>query len=134
MKNEKLQIPAFLLLLVVGIATYGVGLSVIAALTVLVVPERVGYRRRDAFMIFIPIWNWVWGIMMMWRLTHLQHPFWSMPYDDYALLDGQYPQRTAPDGWYADPTGRHEERYWAGEWSEHVSDGGVPATDPLAAV
>ena len=34
-------------------------------------------------------------------------------------------------GWLIDPTGRHEKRYWSGsEWTEHVSDGGVPGTDP----
>jgi Protein of unknown function (DUF2510) len=34
-------------------------------------------------------------------------------------------------GWLTDPTGRHEKRYWSGsEWTEHVTDGGVPGTDP----
>jgi hypothetical protein len=34
-------------------------------------------------------------------------------------------------GWLIDPTGRHEQRYWSGSaWTEHVMDGGVPATDP----
>jgi hypothetical protein len=33
-------------------------------------------------------------------------------------------------GWLIDPTGRHEKRYWSGsEWTEHVSDAGVPGTD-----
>jgi hypothetical protein len=37
---------------------------------------------------------------------------------------------TAP-GWFADPFARHQHRYWSGtEWSEHVSDDGVPGTDP----
>ena len=35
--------------------------------------------------------------------------------------------------WHPDPTGRHEHRYWDGsEWTEHVSDAGVVATDVLA--
>ena len=35
-------------------------------------------------------------------------------------------------GWLTDPSGRHEQRYWSGsEWTEHVTDGGVPGTDPL---
>jgi len=35
-----------------------------------------------------------------------------------------------PAGWLVDPTGRHQLRYWSGSaWTEHVSDGGVPATD-----
>jgi hypothetical protein len=34
-------------------------------------------------------------------------------------------------GWLTDPSGRHEQRYWSGsEWTEHVTDGGVPGTDP----
>lgn len=33
-------------------------------------------------------------------------------------------------GWFPDPTGRYEQRYWSGSaWTEHVSRGGVPATD-----
>lgn len=39
-----------------------------------------------------------------------------------------------PAGWYADPSSRHEYRYWSGtEWTATVSDGGVAATDTLAA-
>jgi hypothetical protein len=44
---------------------------------------------------------------------------------------------TAPAGgpaadWYPDPMGRHELRYWDGsQWTEHVTDAGVPATDPV---
>jgi len=34
-------------------------------------------------------------------------------------------------GWLTDPSGRHQQRYWSGsEWTEHVTDGGVPGTDP----
>ena len=35
-----------------------------------------------------------------------------------------------PAGWYTDPSARHERRYWDGtDWTAHVSDGGVTATD-----
>ena len=35
-------------------------------------------------------------------------------------------------GWYADPTGRHEFRHWDGsQWTEHVSDHGSQAVDPI---
>lgn len=35
-------------------------------------------------------------------------------------------------GWHADPTGRHEHRYWDGAtWSDQVSDAGTVTTDPL---
>jgi hypothetical protein len=36
-----------------------------------------------------------------------------------------------PANWYADPTGRHQHRYWNGtEWTDQVADSGVTATDP----
>jgi hypothetical protein len=35
-------------------------------------------------------------------------------------------------GWLVDPTGKHDQRYWSGsDWTEHVTDNGVPGTDPL---
>ena len=35
-------------------------------------------------------------------------------------------------GWFADPVGRHEYRYWDGTtWTPHVSDGGVVGADPV---
>ena len=35
-----------------------------------------------------------------------------------------------PAAWHPDPTGRHQLRYWDGQdWTEHVSDHGVPAID-----
>jgi putative membrane protein len=37
----------------------------------------------------------------------------------------------APSGWYADPAGRHERRYWHdGRWTEQVADGGRRSSDP----
>lgn len=41
---------------------------------------------------------------------------------------------SAPARWLADPTGRHQMRYWdALRWTEHVSDDGVTAVDPVQA-
>lgn len=38
-----------------------------------------------------------------------------------------------PD-WYADPTGRHQYRYWDGTaWTENVADSGQTSSDPVAA-
>ena len=38
----------------------------------------------------------------------------------------------SPANWYADPTGRHELRYFDGSaWTNHVSDKGISGTDPL---
>jgi hypothetical protein len=37
-----------------------------------------------------------------------------------------------PPAWHADPTGRHHHRYWDGShWTEHVSDNGTAAIDPV---
>jgi hypothetical protein len=36
-----------------------------------------------------------------------------------------------PPGWYPDPSGRHEHRYWDGaRWTEHVSTAGTAGVDP----
>jgi hypothetical protein len=39
-----------------------------------------------------------------------------------------------PPGWYADPMGRFDHRYWNGTtWTDHVSRGGAQSTDALSA-
>jgi hypothetical protein len=39
---------------------------------------------------------------------------------------------TVPAGWKADPTGRHQFRYWDGShWTENVADAGVQAIDSV---
>ena len=44
------------------------------------------------------------------------------------------PAAPVPAGWYADPSGRYELRYWNGtEWTEHVSRSGQQFTDPPVA-
>ena len=41
---------------------------------------------------------------------------------------------TTPAGWYPDPSGRYEMRYWDGDkWTEHVSRQGQTFTDPPVA-
>jgi len=38
----------------------------------------------------------------------------------------------APSGWYPDPSGRHEQRYWHdGRWTEHVGDGRRRSTEAV---
>ena len=42
---------------------------------------------------------------------------------------------TSTPGWYADPTGRHDYRYWTGDrWSPRVADGGVGLVNPAEAL
>ncbi len=44
------------------------------------------------------------------------------------------PEPAVPAGWYADPSGRFELRYWDGAaWTEHVSRAGQQFTDPPVA-
>lgn len=44
------------------------------------------------------------------------------------------PTPAVPAGWYADPAGRFELRYWdGGQWTEHVSRAGQQYTDPPVA-
>lgn len=44
---------------------------------------------------------------------------------------GSSPLAAAPPGWFPDPSGRHQFRYWDGrQWTDGVSDHGVPASDP----
>ena len=43
-----------------------------------------------------------------------------------------YAGTTGGDGWFADPSGRHQFRYWDGrKWTELVSDGSTRAADSL---
>ncbi len=40
-----------------------------------------------------------------------------------------------PAGWYGDPMGRYEHRYWNGSvWTENVATNGQQAVDPIASV
>ena len=42
--------------------------------------------------------------------------------------------KVVPAAWLADPTGKHELRYWDGrQWTASVSDGGEPSQDPMPA-
>ena len=48
--------------------------------------------------------------------------------------DGSAAESSVPAGWYADPSGRYELRYWdGGAWTEHVSRAGQQFTDPPVA-
>lgn len=44
----------------------------------------------------------------------------------------QWPQQTPPPGWYPDPGGRYESRYWNGVmWTDQVATRGVTGSDPI---
>jgi hypothetical protein len=51
-----------------------------------------------------------------------------------AAAPAATPTPSVPAGWYADPAGRFELRYWdGGTWTEHVSRAGQQYTDPPVA-
>ena len=51
-----------------------------------------------------------------------------------AEVDAATADSGVPAGWYADPSGRYELRYWDGNaWTEHVSRAGQQFTDPPVA-
>jgi hypothetical protein len=59
-----------------------------------------------------------------------RHPLKMASSHDVAAATVPSPAAT----WQADPTGRHEMRYWDGSaWTGHVSDNGITATDPMPA-
>lgn len=52
----------------------------------------------------------------------------------YSAQAAQPAASTTPAGWYPDPSGRFELRYWdGGAWTEHVSRQGQQFTDPPVA-
>jgi hypothetical protein len=55
----------------------------------------------------------------------------SIPAPEQAR-DDSASTSTVPPGWKADPTGRHQFRYWAGsQWTENVADNGEQSRDAL---
>jgi hypothetical protein len=51
-----------------------------------------------------------------------------------AVAEAPAADSAVPAGWYADPSGRFELRYWDGAaWTEHVSRAGQQFTDPPVA-
>jgi hypothetical protein len=56
------------------------------------------------------------------------------PVAEPAAESAQAAESAVPAGWYADPSGRFELRYWDGTaWTEHVSRAGQQFTDPPVA-
>ena len=70
-----------------------------------------------------------------------QPPAQAMPVEEAAKEPAQAPaaaettpESAVPAGWYADPSGRFDLRYWDGNaWTEHVSRAGQQYTDPPVA-
>jgi hypothetical protein len=63
------------------------------------------------------------------------NPIIAMPSEGFVPPMAEEPRTTLeaevpPAGWYEDPSGVHEKRWWDGSsWTEHVEDAGVPGVD-----
>ena len=69
--------------------------------------------------------------LLMGELTDLSRAA-RLARGDAAAVHFSQDADTAPAGWYGDPSGRHQLRYWdRGQWTEHVGDRGATAIDPL---
>lgn len=70
-------------------------------------------------------WGWALKAALKGRVTELER-----------RLSGTSPAvQTAaqtPAGWYDDPHGRHQSRWWDGtRWTENCADDGAPVVDPV---
>lgn len=66
--------------------------------------------------------------------TITPQPAASQPSVSAATAAASTSSSGTPAGWYHDPSGRYELRYWNGsEWTEHVSRAGQQYTDPPVA-
>lgn len=55
----------------------------------------------------------------------------GIAYHEYEVTPPPPPAPSVPAGWYADPSGRHQYRYFDGhDWTEHVANNGVASIDP----
>ncbi|HEX2043075.1 MAG TPA: TIR domain-containing protein [Acidimicrobiales bacterium] len=82
---------------------------------------------------------------LLLALERREDLFHAVARDVQALLevtedDEAYDDRSAPDdagrmvppGWYADPSGRHQLRWFDGDWTEWASDSGAVLEDPIS--
>lgn len=80
-----------------------------------------------AFIFFL---SWLLGLILFTIAKATTKRRGPLPADDRQVtpLLGTEPAPIA--GWYPDPSGRHELRYWDGKgWTSHVRDGANQATD-----
>lgn len=82
-------------------------------------------------------WDSPWLVFLKGKVTVLP-PTGAQPVQQAEAFApaGSPPPAAAPaaGAWHPDPSGRHELRYFDGAaWTDHVSDQGVAATDPLGA-
>jgi hypothetical protein len=79
MRSRGAQCAAFwALFLVSAVLTSGLLAFVVVFVALLVIPRRLGHHRIDVLGLFVPILGLVWLIRLLWRITHLSTPYWSV--------------------------------------------------------
>lgn len=97
------------------------------SLAVLIPSIAVGIRRmhdtdHSGWWILVPFVNFVFAVT---EGTQGTNRFGADPKADPGLTTS-----ATPAGWYPDPTGRHQHRYWdAARWTQSVADNGVTSLD-----
>jgi hypothetical protein len=89
----------------VSAATASEGIGLLAQLALLIfisaqIASRVGYRSRDAFLIFLPYPGWVWTVKWVWRLVSLPDRYWE--HDDEMLAEAERLKQEAQAKTYAE--------------------------------
>ena len=79
-----------------------------------------------AFIFFL---SWLIGLVLFFVAKSTTRPRTA---PEPGPVEPPGPTRPSPvAGWYPDPSGRHELRYWDGKgWTEYVRDGATQALDP----
>lgn len=71
------------------LVSYLICLPIMVALYASLCP-KVGYRRRDAFLIFVPIYNYYFSVMILWRATALPDRPWTPRHDEQFYNPATY--------------------------------------------
>jgi hypothetical protein len=79
---------------------------------------RTMQRRRD---LYHATWQELDELMQRERGLHGEDGPHSPPTNGHA---------SAPEGWYPDPSGRHQFRWFEGDWTSYASDAGTVIDDP----
>lgn len=76
------------------------------------------------------VWGWALKSALKKRVAELERRL-SAGAPEGAVVTAGAPA-TTPAGWYDDPEGRHQSRYWDGvRWTENCADDGVAVVDPV---
>lgn len=97
--------------------------------------KRLGWSLLMSVLLLIPF-AWI-GVVPWSRRWYFLYTMKHSPAvsasggADLGRITPPLPSATPAGKWAPDPTTRHELRFWTGsEWTEHVTDGGVPGIDP----